>query len=137
MKMSSFRYAPRQGHTKHAKRIYAYLDKTRNMCIQVRTEEPDYSALPDQEFDWEYSVYGEVKKLLPDNAPKTVENYVRLTKYVDANLLHDQLTGRYIKCILNSVNKTLVDWYSKETGTIETATYGSDFVSACTRVKNN
>ena len=40
------------------KKTYAYMDKTRNVCIRVRTEEPDYSDLSDQKFDWRYSVYG-------------------------------------------------------------------------------
>ena len=41
MKISSFRYAQRQGHIDQTKRIYAYLDKTRNAWIQVQTEDPD------------------------------------------------------------------------------------------------
>ena len=55
-------------------RIYAYLDKMRNVCIKLWTEEPDYSALPDQMFDQEYSVYCEVKYLLPDDAPTSLVN---------------------------------------------------------------
>ena len=51
MKMSSFRYAPHQVHMDLVKRIYAYLDKHRNSCIRVWTEELDYSVPPDPKFD--------------------------------------------------------------------------------------
>ena len=47
-----------------AKRIYGYLSKMRHGMIRIRTEEPDYSALPEITYDWAYSVYGNVKELI-------------------------------------------------------------------------
>jgi hypothetical protein len=32
----------------------------KHASIRVRTEEPDYSDLPDNVHDWTYSVYGQV-----------------------------------------------------------------------------
>ena len=29
-----------------------------------------YSFLPDQDFDWTYSVYGDVHEILPDDMPE-------------------------------------------------------------------
>lgn len=58
-----------------------------------------------------------------------------LTHYVDANLLHDMITGRSVTGILHFINQTLVDWYSKKQATAETATYGSEFVAARTCVE--
>ena len=40
-------------------------------------------------------------------------------------------TGIFTGC-LHFVNKTPVDWYSKKQATVETATYGSEFVAAKT-----
>jgi hypothetical protein len=40
--------------------------------IRVHIEEPDFSELPDQEFDWCETVYGRVEELLPTDAPKPV-----------------------------------------------------------------
>jgi hypothetical protein len=37
--------------------------------------------------------------------------------------------------ILHLVNKTPIDWFSKKQATVETATYGSEFVAACTCVE--
>ena len=39
-------------------------------------------------------------------------------------------TGKSITGCLHFVNKTLVDWYSKKQATVETDTYGSEFVAA-------
>jgi hypothetical protein len=61
--------------------------------------------------------------------------YVTLTHYVDANLFHDVITGRSVTGILHLVNKTPIDWYSKKQATVETATYGSEYVAARTCVE--
>ena len=41
-------------------------------------------------------------------------------------------TGEWITRILHFFNKTPIDWYSKKQSTVETATYGSEFVAART-----
>ena len=50
--------------------------------------------------------------------------------YEDANLYHDLVTGRAVTGILHFVNGTPVEWFSKHQDTVETATYGSEFVTA-------
>ena len=59
--MSRLRAAPRQCHMDRLKRIYSYAIRTKDYAIRFRTDQPDYSFLPDQEFDWTYSVYGNVQ----------------------------------------------------------------------------
>jgi hypothetical protein len=135
VKISGFRAAPRHGHLDRVKRIYGYLSKMRHAAIRVRTEEPDYSDLPNIEYDWSKSVYGELKEELPHDAPSPLGNYVTLTHFVDANLMHDLTTGRSVTGILHLINKTPIDWYSKKQATVETATYGSEFVAARTCVE--
>jgi hypothetical protein len=112
-----------------------YLSKMKDSVICIRTGEPDYSALPDQEFDWERSVYGNVSEMLPSNAPKPLSKYITLTHYYDANIFHDIVTGCSVTGILHLINKkTPLDWYSKKQAMVETATYGSEFVVARTCV---
>ena len=107
-----------------------YLSKFRHATIWFRTGEPDYSGLPDQEFDWDYTVYGDVKEILPDDLPELLGNPVTTTHFEDANLFHDMLTGWSVTGILHLLNKTPIDWYSKKQAMVETATYGSEFVAA-------
>jgi hypothetical protein len=130
MTMSGFRMAPRVGHLNRLKRIYGYLLKMKHASIRFRTEEPDNSDLPDNVLDWTYSVYGKVEELLPEGAPDPLGNHVTLSHYVDANLMHDIYMGRSVTGILDLVNKTPIEWYSKKQATVETATNGSEFVAA-------
>jgi hypothetical protein len=55
---------------------------------------------------------------------------VTLTHYVYANLIHDTISGRSVTGIFHMINKTPLDCYSKKHATVETATYGSEFVAA-------
>jgi hypothetical protein len=104
-------------------------------CIWVRTEEPDYSDMEETQYDWSHPVYGDVKEEMPRDAPKPLGKRVVLTSYVDANLHHDFVTGRSVTGVLHFINKTPVDWFSKKQATVETATYGSEFVAAKTAVQ--
>ena len=51
---------------------------------------------------------------------------------MDANLNHYLATRKSLTGCLHFVNKTPVDLYSKKQATVETATYGSEFVAAKT-----
>ena len=52
--------------------------------------------------------------------------------YVDANLYHCMLTGHSVAGIIHLINGTPIDAFSKKQSTVETATYGSEFVAART-----
>ena len=130
MTMSSFRAAPRVGHLERLKRIYGYVSKMRHGALRVRTDLPDYSDLPIPIYEWEYSVYGEVTEVIPEGIPTPKGKPVTHTTYVDANLYHDLLTGRAVTGILHLFNKFPIDFFTKKQATVETATYGSEFVAA-------
>ena len=91
--MSSFRAAPRQGHMDRLKRIYSYTIRTKDYVIRFSTDQPDYSFSPDQDFDWTYSVYGDVHEILPDAMPEPLGEAVVTTTTMDANLNHCLATG--------------------------------------------
>ena len=130
--LSRYRAAPRLGHLDRVRRIYGYLSKFRYGVIRIRAEQPDYSDLPEKIYDWDYSVYKGAKEELPDVFPTPRGKAVRTTSYVDANLMHDVLSGRSMTGILHLFNQTPVDWYSKLQTTAETATFGSEYVAART-----
>jgi hypothetical protein len=134
MTLSSFRAMPRQGHMDRAKRIYGYLAKMKDAVIRIRVDEPDLSGLAEQDFDWSNSVYGDVKEIIASDKPEALGNCVTLVHYYDANLYHDLTTGRSVTGVLHLFNKTPIEWYSKKQATVETATYGSEFIAARTCV---
>lgn len=130
MTMGSFRVAPREGHLERLKRIYGYLRRYKHGAIRIRTGIPDYSHLENVEYDWMYSVYGNVQEQIPHDIPEPLGNPVVTTTYKDANLYHDMINGRAVTGILHLINGTPIDWFSKRQDTVETATYGSEFVAA-------
>ena len=60
--MSRFRAQPRQGHLERLKRIDAYVIRTKDYAARFRTTNPDYSYLPDQNFDWAHAIMVMYKK---------------------------------------------------------------------------
>ena len=72
--------------------------------------------------------------MLPKDAPIPLGRRVTLTHYFDANLYHDMVSGRSVTGILHLINKTPIDWFTKKQETVETATYGSEFIAARTCV---
>jgi hypothetical protein len=135
MTMSSFRVTPRQGNLNRVKRIYGYLSKMKFATIRVRTEEPDYSDLPEREYDWARSIYGNVKEAIPHDVPALLGKRVIQTTLVDANPMHNLNTGRAVTGVLHLLSQPSIDWLSRKQPTVETATYGSKFVAARTAVQ--
>jgi hypothetical protein len=73
---------------------------------------------------------------VPDDYPEPLgKEVVMMTTFVEANLYHHLVNGQSVNGILHLFNKTVIDWYSKKQATVETATYGSEFVAARTAVE--
>ncbi|MGH7954713.1 MAG: reverse transcriptase domain-containing protein [Gloeomargaritales cyanobacterium] len=125
MTMSKFRVAPRKGHLDSLKRVYAYLRNYKRAIIKFKVNIPghEHSQAPMMEYDWEH-VYGKCYEELPANMPKPKGKFVRTSTFVDANLLHDMVTGRSCTGALHFLNQTPIDWNCKRQNTVETATYG-------------
>jgi hypothetical protein len=50
----------------------------------------------------------------------------------DTNLFHDMISGRSFTGFLHLLNKTPIDWFSKLQSTVETATFGSEYIASQT-----
>ena len=134
MSLSRFRAQPRKGHLDRAKRIVGYLLFLPDGAIRFRTGEPDFSSLRDQEYDWTRTVYSGACEQIPHDIPKPLGKHLQTTHYVDANLHHDLATGKAVTAVLHFLNQTPIDAYTKRQSTVETATYGSEFVAPRTAV---
>ena len=128
--LSRFIAALRQAHLEQLKRIYAYIVRTKDYATRFRVMEPDYSYLPEQNFDWTYTVYGDVQEIIPQDIPDPLGKTVSTATTVDANLNHCLATGRSLTGCLHFVNHTPI--YSKRQATVETAIYGSELVASKT-----
>ena len=90
--------------------------------------------MKDQEYVWTRSVYSGACEQIPHDIPKPLGKHVQTTHYVDANLHHDLATGKAVTAVLHFLNQTPIDAYTKRQSTVETSTYGSEFVAARTAV---
>jgi hypothetical protein len=113
--------------------MYGFLRKRPDGAIRFRTGIPNHEHYGTPvTHDWTQSVYGIMTEELPSDMPIPRGKPVRITTYEDADLMHDLLTGRSQTGILHLLNTTPIYWYSKKQATVETATYGSEFVAAKT-----
>jgi len=133
MSLGRFRAAPREGHLERVKRIVGYLKKNPNCAIRYRTGIPDWESIFNAEavrYDWMESVYGCPEEEVDPKAPPPKGKPVRISSFKDANLMHDAVTGRSATGILEFLNQTPIDWFSKRQNQVESATYGSEFMAA-------
>ncbi len=127
MTMSRFRAIPRIGHLQHVKCIFCYLKNFKDASIIFDTEVPEHANFTIEQPEWKY-IYGECEEQIPDNMPEPKGKTVTITTFVDANLMHDVITGRSVSGIIHMMNKTPIEWFCKRQNQVETATYGSEFM---------
>jgi len=132
MRLPRFHACLHQGHLDHVKRIIGCLSKFKHGVICIGTDEPDYANIPKKEYDWFYTCYVGPPEGIPEDYPTPCSNSVITTTYVDANLFHDMISGQSVTGILHLLNMAPIDWYSKLQTTVETATFGSEYVAAHT-----
>ena len=130
MTLSTFRAAPRKGHLERVKRIYGYASKMEHAATRFQTGIPDYSDINVDDHDWEKSIYGNKKEIIPHDCPKVYGPVVIMTSYVDANLCHDMITGRSVTGIIHLLDQTVINYYTKKQPVVETATCGSEYMAA-------
>ena len=137
MTLSGFRIASRISHLERAKRVYGHNSQFKDAAIRFSNNEPEHSSLPEQNFDWMSSDYGDNREALPNDIPKPLGKPFRITHYVDAVLFHDMVIGRSVTGIIDFLNQTPIDWFSKKQATVETTAYGSEFVTSRTCVERD
>jgi hypothetical protein len=78
--------------------------------------------------DWK-DFYGEVEEELPPNMPEPRGNSVVISAFVDANHAGNVVTRRSHSGIFIFVQNAPIIWFSKRQNTVESATFGSEFVA--------
>ena len=81
-----------------------------------------------KEVDWK-SIYGDVTKDIPCNMPEPRENLVLILMFTDAAFAEDLVTRRSQSGILIFINRAPITLYSKQQNTVETLTFGSEFIA--------
>ena len=126
--LSRYLAAPREGHLEQAFHIFAYLneyDKS-TLALSARTPEVDESLFPVN--DWT-SYYPDAEEAIPPNVPEGRGHPVVVTCYVDADHAGCRVTRRSQTGLIIMVQSAPVIWYSKRQNTVETSTFGSEFIA--------
>ena len=92
---------------------------------------------PDQFYqtDWSGSVYGDGEEELPPKMPEPLGNPIYMTCFVDANHAGNQVTRKSHTGFIIYLNNAPIDWYSKRQNTVESSTFGSEYVALRTAVE--
>jgi hypothetical protein len=78
--------------------------------------------------DWG-DFYGDQKEEMPPKMPKARGKSVRISCFVDADHAGNVVTRWSHTGIIMFVNNALIAWFSKRQNTVETSTFGSEFVA--------
>jgi len=131
--MSSFMANPREGHLNQVFHIFAYLKKHMRSALVFDDTLPDLSRFTFTDCDWS-EFYPGAKEPIPTDRPKPRGNSVTVTCWVDASHAGCRVTRRSHTGIFIFVNRALIGWYSKRQNTVESSTFGSEFVAMRTAV---
>ena len=120
--------APRQGHLGQVFHIFAYLKCHSHLCLIFDTRRLDVDNEVIRVVDWG-DFYPDADPLIPDNCPKSLGKAVKITCYVDANHAGNMVTRRSNTGFIIFVNSAPIIWWPKRQNTVETSTFGSEYVA--------
>jgi hypothetical protein len=127
--LSQFQASPREGHLEGAYHMFDYLNDKDKCKIVFDWRHPDTDESVFQHYcDWT-PFYGVVEEELPAKMPEPLGYEVSMHCFVDSNHAGNVVTRRSHTGILMFINKAPVIWYSKRQNTVETSTFGSEFVA--------
>ena len=129
--LSQYLASPRQGHLEATYHIFAYLKKHPKSAIVFDPIAPelDESAFRSTPTAAWRDFYGDVSEELPPNMPEPKGAGVVITCFVDANHAGNVVTRRSHTGILIFVQNAPIIWFSKKQNTVESASFGSEFVA--------
>ena len=128
--LSQHQALPREGHLEAAYHIFAFMKKKQDggrIVFDSKNPEIDERAF-NSDADWR-DFYGDVKEELPPNMPEPRGKSVCISCFVDANHAGNRLTRRSHSGILIFVQNAPIIWFSKRQNTVESSSFGSEFVA--------
>ena len=133
--LASFLISPRIGHLMQLANVVAYLKKHQRSSIIMDPAKLDLlwkgneSDHPERKREIMKTIYRDAVDDIPDNAPPARGKSVQINVYADADHAGDRLTRRSHTGIVVFVNMSPISWFSKKQNTVETSTFGSEYVA--------
>jgi len=126
--LSSFLAEPRIGHLKQVFHIFTYLKHHMNSHMVFDPKYVSWDTASFTDYDWK-EFYRDAKEATPPNAPTPRGHPVQINAFVDADHAGNKITRRSHTGILIYLNCAPILWFSKAQSTVETSTFGSEFIA--------
>ena len=127
--LSSHLALPREGHLDAAYGIFIYLAKHLDSTMVFDDKRPHIEEEGFIETNWEESIYGNVSEEDPPKRKEPLGNPVTMTCFVDADHAGNKVTRRSHTGFIIYLNNAPIDWFSKRQNSVETSTFGSEYVA--------
>ena len=129
--LSKFLAKPRTGHVYQALHIFKYLEThiENDLALDPLYHLHPYPRDPSQIIGDMKKVYADAIDEVPPNAPKPRGKSVQINCFVDADHGGDKITRRSQTGIILFGNSAPLIWYSKRQNTVESSTFGAEFVA--------
>ena len=129
--MSSHLALLREGHLEQVLHIFAYLKKYHNTELVYGPSDPVVDENDFERRDWASSEFGHVegKKEFPANMPEPRGHGFIMRAKVDADHASDTVSRQSRTGFLIYLNCALVYWWSKKQASVESSSFGSEFVA--------
>jgi len=126
--LSRFLAAPRNGHLEQCFHIFAYLKQHDRSSVVFDDQEPTFDESSFTKADWS-EFYPDAKEQVPPNAPELRGQTITMSCFVDADHAGCRATRRSHSGVLIYINRAPIVWYSKRQNTVESSTFGSEFIA--------
>ena len=126
--MSSYTAMPREAHLDHVISMFSYLKTHHNSRLVLDPTYPDIDMDHFKRYNWK-QFYGDIKEILPKNAPRSPGKEFIIRSYVDADFAGDSLTRRSRSGFIVMLNNAPLYWFSKKQSSMETSSFNSEFVA--------
>ena len=143
--MSQYMMSPRIGHFNQLLNIFCYLKHHNRSWIIFNPEKFDIDWVPikdelapKERANLMKRIYPDAKNINPPGIPEPRGESIQFTVFVDANHAGNKITRHSQTGILVFSNMTLIQWISKRQNTVESSTFGSEFLAlkhACELMK--
>lgn len=127
--MSRFSSSPKENHLKRAIKILGYLKKYPSKGYTVDPRAPILNY-PYEKLEPDFgNQYADFVEDMDDKLPSPKMEELPITIFVDSNHGHDLVTGKSISGILAFVGRTPIVWHSKRQGSVQSSTFGAEFIA--------
>ena len=120
---------PREGHLEAVYHIFSYLMAHGESAVVFDADTPEIDEKAFAKVDWK-DFYGDVEEEMPPRMPEPLGKPVIISCFVDANHAGNVVTRRSHSGVLLFVQNAPIIWFSKRQNTVESSSFGSEFVAA-------